>query len=69
MDFVITVPDAHVTRIRAAFGRSTVDNVRVPATAAEVRQVLLDFLRSRVQSYETEVAAKTKSDEVLKEVW
>lgn len=43
----ITIPDAAVTRIRAAFGSGT-----TPATVQEVQLQIRDYIKSRVLDYE-----------------
>jgi len=57
----ITVPDAVVPRIRAAFGRRDINNpaVWVPATVVELQDAIKDFVRERVVNYETTLAAET----------
>lgn len=69
-DFVITIPDAVVTRIRLAFGSNDPESgVRVPATTIEVRAVLKNYLKSHVIEYETGEAAKVKRESVGGETW
>jgi hypothetical protein len=62
----ITVPDAAVPRIRAAFGAAG-----APATVAGVQDAVRDFIRQRVVSFETLAALQAASDLVTKntEVW
>jgi hypothetical protein len=63
----ITVPDALVQRIRAAFGHNDLQGNRVPATPEEILMVLKSFVKGRVVEYETslesEVIRNTKSRE------
>mgnify|MGYP001584748034 CR=1 FL=1 len=70
--FSFTVPDAIVDRILAAFGRwdiTTVPPVRVPATPAEIRNVLKNLLKSTTLEYEAGQIALAKRDEVNAEIW
>ncbi len=64
----VTVPDAAVSRIQAAFGHASLpDNVWVNATQPEVIARLKAFLRTRVVDYETALADKVKADELAAE--
>ena len=54
---ILTIPDEAVSRVLEAFGKlqAPVDGAgRVNATAEEVRQDLLQYIRSRVDAYETQ---------------
>jgi len=61
----ITVPDDKVSRIQAAFGSM----IGQPATNAEIRAALLDFVRRRVREYEAELAANTTRNTNDAEAW
>ncbi len=55
----VTVPDAALPRIRAAFGHaeSLLDPTWVPATAAEIQAWMRQQLKQRVIDYEGGIAA------------
>ncbi len=52
----ITIPDANVTRVRAAFGHLQGTSTWVPATTQEVQDALTTYLRRQVRSYEEGLA-------------
>lgn len=59
-NLTITVPDAAIARIQAAFGHT--DSTVAPAvvtlaTLAEIREAIKGFVRSKVQNYESNQAA------------
>ncbi len=56
-NLTVTVPDANVNRVRAAFGHDA-DGTWVPATVAEVQTVLTRFLRDSVRAYERRLAVE-----------
>jgi len=64
----ITVPDAVVSRIRTAMGRS-VNNVWIDATLAEVQAAIKQYIKAQVINYETTQAATVKNTEVSQENW
>ena len=58
----IIVPDANVTRIRAAFGTAG-----VPATIAQI--AIKDMIRDRVVSFELFANVRQVTDAANAEVW
>jgi hypothetical protein len=76
-DFTITISAAQATRVSKAFGRpvAVVDG-GLPtgttwhnATQAEVLQAIKDFLKTRVQDYESQQAAQAAQETVQAETW
>ena len=69
----ITIPDATVPRIRAAFGKWGTDpetlGTWVPATAAEVVAAIKEYAKNRVRDYEAQQAALTVHQSVTNENW
>ncbi len=57
----ITIPDASVTRVRAAFGHpaSMTDPTWVPATTAEVQAHVTEQINLYVRRYEERLAAQS----------
>lgn len=52
----ITIPDANVTRVRAAFGHEE-DGIWVAATNPEVQTAITRWVRQRVRDYEERLAS------------
>ena len=66
----ITVPDAVVSRIRTAFGRTDPNTgIRVPATTQEIEAALKSSVKGTVLEYEASIAANLKRDAVGGETW
>lgn len=62
----ITVPDAEVSRIRAAFASPVpFGETPTPATIEEVRQAIIRYVIDRVRTYEYEEARRTALDAVV----
>lgn len=59
-NLTITVPNAIVPRIQAAYGHRDVNNptVWVPATVAEIQEAIKAVIREKVINYETTAAAE-----------
>jgi hypothetical protein len=76
-DYTITISAAQATRVAKAFGHPVpVVNGGLPtgttwqnATQAEVLQVIKDFLKTRVEDYETQLAAQVTQQAVQAETW
>ena len=60
----ITVPDAYVARIRAAFGKGGQS-----ATIAELQEFIKGQIRARVIQYETAKASEQKHEQIATELW
>lgn len=69
--FIVTVPDATVARIRTAFGHfnTAAPPVWIDATVAEIQTACKNMLRSGVIEYEVNASAQTKRDAVNQEQW
>lgn len=61
-DLTITLTAAHVARVQTAFGNKL--GLPGDASAEQVRQELIGYLKRVTRSYETEVANKAASDAV-----
>jgi hypothetical protein len=65
----ITVPDAVVSRIKAAFGSTDpLTGVR-SASSAQVVDAIKSYVKTTVQSYEAREAAKTTDAAIGQEAW
>jgi len=66
----ITVPDAVVTRIQAAFGHiDPITLLFVPATVTEIQAAIKNFVKARVIDAEVATTATTKRTDVSSEGW
>ena len=69
-NLTVTIPDAVVPRIRKAFGsRDPTTLQRIDADMPAVLERVKSFIKSQVIEYEISEGAKTKRDEISKEVW
>jgi hypothetical protein len=68
--FTLTIPDAVVPRIRAAFGHFDIETATwINATLGEVQTRLLAFLKENVIAYETTEQAKIHRQTLTEETW
>lgn len=70
-DYTIKIADDKIQRILEAFGHGTsqTDGTWVKATKPEVLEEIKDYIRQRVQAYESRKAFNIKSTEVAAETW
>jgi hypothetical protein len=52
----LTIPDDQIPRVLAAFGTRLINGDTTPATVAEVRASLIQFVKDRVRAHEYELA-------------
>lgn len=67
----LTIPDAVVPRIRAAYGRRDINNpaIWINATVAEVEAAVKAQIKERVINHETTLAAETERATRSAEAW
>lgn len=70
MDITIKIPDTAIQRIQNAFGHwDALKNKYIPATAAEVKAAMKDWLKTKVIEIESNQVATAKRKEITDEDW
>ena len=65
---ILNLPDTVIPRLNQAFGRK-VNGVLVPASIADVREEIKNFLKSRVIDREVETSNVQRRAELSSEDW
>ena len=68
-NLTITIPDAIVPRIQAAFGHSDDLGGWVPASLQEVKDAIRGHVKGKVVSYEGNLAAAQSTSATNAEAW
>lgn len=67
--FTITIPDAIVPRIQAAFRHVDGFGRTVPASLNMIEGIIRQYIKKRVRDYEANIFSDQKAQEIDKESW